>query len=235
MKRESVLSYAILLAAVGLSGCFGVWNGLGSDPMAKIILTKSDWDPRTGENPIAYTSFLGVQDLASSHQMQIDWQTSTTAEACLSLLPFYGAAGAGGGATTGALYPNAAAFAGPAAGVTAAVYALGGCVNGAVTHSYANVYAMGDALEKAMRDHERDPRSKYRDANGKSLFTNLHATAAFTRSRNNLNSPAPGLNARMPRTQWGGPPAGGYPRQYQRYPQYAPPPTAPYPAQPPPQ
>lgn len=245
MKRKSVLRYVALLAVVWfvpvvwLSGCMpgvGVFNGLGDDPMPMIKIVKSDWDPRTGENPIAYSQYLAVQDLATAQKIQIDWQTSSTFEAGASEFLPYGMAGAAGGAFTGLLYPFAGALTGPAAGVTGLVYGFGGFVNGAVTHSYSNVYAVGDTLEKAMRDHERDGK-KYLDQNGKSLFRNLHAVASFTRSRNAFNSPAPGLNARMPRPQWSGPPAGGYPRQqYQRYPQqYVPPPQAPYPVQPPPQ
>lgn len=234
MRRKSVLSCAILtLAAVALSGCMpdvGVFNGLGDDPMPMIKLTKSDWDPRTGENPITYSQYLAVQDLAAALKIQIDWQTSSTSEAMVSEFLPYGMAGAAGGAFTGMLYPYAAALAGPAAGVTGLVYGFGGAVNGAVTHSYSGVYAVGDTLEKAMRDHEREGK-KYRDADGRSLFRNLHVVASFTRSRNAINSPAPGLNARMPRyQQWGGQPAG-YPRQ-QRYPQYAPP-QAPSPVPPP--
>lgn len=230
MRRKSVLCYAIL-AAVALGGCMpgvGVFNGLGDDPMPMIKLTKSDWDPRTGENPITYSQYLAVQDLAAAMKIQIDWQTSSTAEAMVSEFLPYGMAGAAGGAFTGLLYPYAAALAGPAAGVTGLVYGFGGAVNGAVTHSYSGVYAVGDTLERAMRDYERDGK-KYRDTDGKSLFRNLHVVASFTRSRNGINSPAPGLNARMPRQQWGGQPAGGYPRQYQRNPQYAPPPQAPSP------
>lgn len=228
MKKWS-LCCAVLLMAAALGGCMpgvGVFNGLGDDPMPMIKVVKSDWDPRTGENPIAYSQYLAVQDLAAALKIQIDWQTSSTAEAMASEFLPYGMAGAAGGAFTGLLYPYAAALAGPAAGVTGLVYGFGGAVNGAVTHSYSGVYAVGDMLEKAMRDYERDGK-KYRDADGKSLFRNLHAVASFTRSRNSMNSPAPGLMRSMQqRPQWSGPPAG-YPRQPQRYPQYAPPPQSP--------
>lgn len=209
MKKRS-LYCAILLAAVGLAGCMpgvGVFNGLGDDPMAMIKITKSDYDPRTGENPILYSQYLALQDLAAALKMQVDWQTSSTAEAMVSEFLPYGMAGAAGGAFTGLLYSGAGALTGPAAGVTGLVYGFGGAVNGAVTHSYSAVYVMGDALEKAMRDLERDGK-KYRDNNGKSLFHNMHATASFTRSRNWNNSPAPGLNARMPRMNWNNAPAG---------------------------
>jgi hypothetical protein len=186
----------------------GVFNGLGDDPMAMIKVVKSDYDPRTGENPILYSQYLAVQDLAAALKIQIDWQTSSTAEAMVSEFLPYGMAGAGGGAFTGLLYPGAGMLAGPAAGVTGLVYGFGGAVNGAVTHSYNGVYATGDTLEKAMRDLEREGK-KYRDANGRSLFHNLHVVASFTRSRNGINSPAPGLGERMPR--WSGPRVG-YPQ-----------------------
>jgi hypothetical protein len=233
MKRMVLCCIALLMTA-GLTGCIsgaGVFNGLGNDPMAMIKITKSDYDPRTGENPIAYSQYLAVQDLAKALQIQIDWQTSSTAEAMASEFLPYGMAGAAGGAFTGLLYPFAGALTGPAAGVTGLVYGFGGAVNGAVTHSYSAVYVMGDSLEKAMRDMERDGK-KYRDADGVSLFKNLHATASFTRSRNWSNSPAPGLNARMPRMQWNYPPAGyPYPPRGQGQ-QYPPPPAYPYPAPP---
>lgn len=228
--RKGLLCCVALLTAIGLAGCMpgvGVFNGLGDDPMPMIKLAKSDWDPRTGENPILYNQFMAAQDLVASLKIQIDWQTSSTAEACASSFLPYGIAGAAGGAATGALYPNAGMLAAPAAGVTGLVYGFGGCVNGAVTHSYSNVYAVGDMLEKAMRDHERDPKSKYRDANGVSLFRNLHAVASFTRSRNATNSPAPGLQNAMrmqprpwqqpPAHRWSGPPVGP-PPQDQPYP-----------------
>lgn len=209
MTKRSLCT-AILAAAVALGGCMpgvGVFNGLGDDPMAMIKVVKSDFDPRTGENPILYSQYLAVQDLAAALKIQIDWQTSSTAEAMVSEFLPYGMAGAAGGAFTGLLYPFAGALTGPAAGVTGLVYGFGGAVNGAVTQSYNSVYATGDTLEKAMRDMERD-RKKYLAEDGKSLFHNLHVVASFTRSRNSINSPAPGMFRSAP--QWNMP-RGGYP------------------------
>jgi hypothetical protein len=211
MKRG--LCLAVLLAAVGLTGCAGVFNGLSEDPMSMIKMTKSTWDPRTGEDPITYPQIIGVQDLAQTMKIQLDWQTTTALEAGASEFLPYGVAGSAGGASTGILYQSARALTAPAAGVTGLVYGFGGFVNGVITASYANVHALSTALEKAMRDHEREGK-KYLDQNGKSLFHNLHVEASFTRSRNAMNSPAPGLMRGMMRQQprWSGP-AAGYPRQ----------------------
>lgn len=181
-----------------ITGCFGVFNGLGSNVMGMIKVTKSDFDPRSGMNPITYRQFLAVQDLAECMKIQIDWQASTTAEAFVSEMVPYGMAGAGGGSLTGLLYPGASALAGPAAGVAGVTYALGGGTNAAITKSYDEVYAVGDTIEKAMRDHERMRTPKYLDENGHSLFRNIHVTASFVRSRNGMGSPAPGLRDRMP-------------------------------------
>lgn len=231
MKRKNVLCCVALSATVALGGCLGVWNGLGDDPMPMVILTKTL--TASDRNQISYTQFLAVQEVAMEKKAQIGGQMSSVVEACFSGFWPYGIAGAAGGASGGTLYPNASMLTGPMAGVSGLTYGFGGCVNGAVTHSYAHIHALGAALEQALRDHERDPDSQYRDANRRSLFHNIHATAAFTRSRNSMNSPAPGLMRSMQqRPQWGGPPAG-YPRQYRQYPQYAP--QAPYPVQPPPQ
>lgn len=219
MTKRSLCA-TLLAVAVGLTGCgAGVFNGLSEDPMTMFKITKSDYDPRTGENPILYSQYLAIQDLAGAMKMQVDWQTSSAFEAGASEFVPYGLAGAGGGSSTGILYPMARALTAPAAGVTGLVYGFGGSVNGVVSASYANVYALAGALEHAMRDHEKD-RKKYMDASGKSLFHNMHATASFTRSRNAMSSPAPGLNARMPRMQWNNPPAGypDPPRGYQQYP-----------------
>lgn len=227
MKKRS-LCCAVLLATVGLTGCIsaGVFNGISDDPMTMFKVVKTDFDPRTWENPITYSHFLAMQDLAYAMKIQVDWQTSTAFEAGASEFVPYGMAGAAGGASTGLLYPFAGALTAPAAGVGGLTYGFGGFVNGVVTASYSNVFALTQALELAMRDAERDGK-KYLDANGKSLFRNLHAVASFTRSRNGTNSPAPGLMRSMQqRPQWSGPPAG-YPRQPQRYPQYAPPPQPP--------
>ena len=212
VQRAGAFFLSIAILAILASGCStmpGVFNGLGEDPMPMIKIVKSDFDPRTGENPITAAQYAAVQDLAEALKMQIDWQTSTTAEAMISNGVPFGMAGAGGGASTGLLYPGAAALAGPAAGVTGLVYGFGGAVNGAITHSYSNVYAIGDMLEKAMRDWERKRGKKYRAKDSSSLFKNLHAVGSFTRSRNSKDSPAPGLAKKMP--DWHGPVSSGDP------------------------
>ncbi|MBI3572409.1 hypothetical protein HY091_02675 [Candidatus Kaiserbacteria bacterium] len=208
MKGLYLLGLAVVVA-LALSGCqtpmlsAGVFNGNSDDPMVKIKITKSDWDPRTGENPLLYTQYLAVQDVADRLQIQIDWQTSSNREACASEgIPYAGAGAVGGGSQT-VFYPGVAA--GPAAGVTGVTYGLGGCVNGMVTHSYDGDASVGDSLERAIRDIEEDGK-EYKDANGNSLFHNVHVTASYVRSRNNRNSPAPGLAEHMP--DWHGPAVG---------------------------
>lgn len=234
MWKRGTLFCAVMTAAVGISGCAGVWNGLGNDPMTMVVLTKTLMPG--DEGPINYSQFLAVQEIAMEKKGQIDGQMSSVAEACFSGFWPYGIAGAAGGASGGTLYSNATALTGPMAGVSGLTYGFGGCVNGAVTYSYAQVYALGASLEMALRDHEKDPRSPYRDQSGGHLFRNVHATASFVRSLNGFKVAGGGQRYGAARRQprWSGPPAGGY-QQRPYPPQYAPPPQAPYPPVQPPQ
>ena len=190
--------------SLALGGCAGdgltssgVMAGNSSDPMQKVTITKSDYDPQSGANPITYAQYQAVGKVAARLQIQIDWQTSGNGEACLSEGMPYAAAGAIGGATTGLFYPGGGLLAGPAAGVSGVTYGLGGCVNGIVTHSYNGSYEAGDSIEKAIRDLERD-RREFLTADGRSLFHDIHVSASFVRSLNTTDSPAPELAKHMP-------------------------------------
>lgn len=239
--RKRVLLCVAMVAVIGLTGCAGIWNGLGNDPMTMIVLTKTLMPG--DEGTISYTQFLAVWEVAREKKGQIDGQMSSVAEACFSGFWPYGIAGAAGGSSGGILYPNAGVLTGPMAGVSGLTYGFGGCVNGAVTYSYAQVYALGASVEQALRDHEKDSRSPYRDpVTGRHFFHNVHVVASFVRSLNGFmaSNPPPRttLSGMQQRPQWGGPPAGRPVQQYQRYApqqQYAPPPQAPYPVPSPPQ
>lgn len=196
---RKLVSAVVLVLVAGLAGCgglgsAGVMNGNSDDPMVKIKITKSDYDPRTGKNPILYAQYLAVQDLAERLQIQVDWQSSSNGEACASEGIPYAGAGAIGGASQGLFYPGA--MAGAAAGVSGLTYGLGGCVNGVVTHSYDGDSSIGDSLEKAMRDEEND--GKEYMVGGVSLFHNVHASASYVNSMNHKNAPASELAKHMP-------------------------------------
>ncbi len=217
-----------IVLAVALSGCgavsalsggfidsgrapSGVFNGSSNQQMSKVKLFKSDYDPRTGKNPILYKQYQAVADLAERLGIQIKWQTSSKGQACLTNGAPYLIAGTAGGATEGAFAPSALV---PAAVVNGTTYTLGGCVNGLVVHSYGGDSASGDSIEKAMRDIENDG-TEYmvvvgtktvKDKDGKehqediteSLFHNLHVTASYDDSGNRDDAPAPEFAKHMP-------------------------------------
>lgn len=188
------LAFAVLASAM-LAGCVmgggstppGVFNGLGTDHMAMIVLARSDYNPKTGQNAPTWAQYQAVQEAASAVGIQVDWQLSSGFEAAGSeAMPYLGA-GAVGGASQGIAY--AGADAGAAATVSGITYMMGGAVNGLVTASYANVSAVAKLLEDTIRDREND---------GQSIFHNVHVAAAYIRSRNNTDSPAPELARHMP-------------------------------------
>lgn len=171
----------------------GVFNGLGSEVMPQIVLARSDFNRKTGANAPTWAQYLAVQEAGEDIGIQVDWQLSSGFEAATSEAVPYLGAGAIGGATQGIAYAGADAGAG--ALVSGVTYMLGGAVNGLVTASYANVSAKAKLLEDAIRDKEAD---------GMKIFHNLHVAAAYIRSRNNTNSPAPELAKHMP--DFSGPP-----------------------------
>jgi hypothetical protein len=208
--KQFALVGAICLAAASLGGCgstlgtAGVFAGNSDDPMVTLKITKSDYNPKTGANPITFQQYQAVQEVAERMKIEVSWQTSGNFEACASEGLPYGAAGAAGGATQGLFYHGA--LAGAAAGVTGATELFAGCVNGLVTHAYDGSYAIGDTVEKAMRDLENDGKEFMvvvgRTDGGlpikQSLFHDLHATGSFVRTGNHRGSPASGLAAHMP-------------------------------------
>lgn len=182
---------AALAAAFILSGCStiqvpGAFNGLGNDVMSMMIIYRTDDQPLTREQ------YDTVSEIAQKMGVKIGWQLSSPVESALSQAVVYGAAGAAGGATQGLFYP-APVMVGAAAGYSGSVYALAGAVNGLVTASYANVYAIAHSTEVALRDEER--------YSGRKDLRRIHVVGAFIRSRNSLDSPAPGLQKQM---RWSG-------------------------------
>ncbi len=195
VRRALALIVSIAILAMLAAGCTtapGIFNGLADDRMTQLVIYRTDDTAPTKEQ------YVAIQKIAKKMGARIDGQLSSTAEAILSSAVPYAAAGAGGGATQGLYFPGLTV---PGTVITATVYGLGGGVNGAVTASYANVYALGKAVEDTLRDEERD---------GKKLFRRLHVVAAFIRSRNNQDDPAPKLAQQM---NWHGPVSSGSPAQ----------------------
>lgn len=185
MKRivRGLVLGAIALTIAACGTMPGPFNGLGSDYMTMLVIYRTD------HQPLTYTQYLAVQDVAKEMHMTLAGrQLSGPLEAGLTSGGAGAAAGAAGGATQGLFY--AGAMAGPAAGYTAAVYGLGYVVNGLQSYSYAQVFAQAQMVETTIRDRE-----KYDHAG---IFARLHVVGAFVRSRNNINSPAPGLRKQMP-------------------------------------
>lgn len=193
MKSIKMCLSVVLLAGVALiQGCAtgpGIFNGLGDDPMSMLIITRTD-----GQVP-TYEQYLAVQTLAEEMHIQIEWQISSPVESGGTGGGAYGVAGAVGGRTYAGVYEGM--LIGPAVTAQAVAYGAGGVITGLVTHSYSVDYNVGDATEKALRDNEAD-KKRFLDGDGKSILHNLHAHASFVRSRNNRNSPAPGLAEQMP-------------------------------------
>ncbi len=181
MKRL-IRRIAAAVALFALAGCAGstppgMFNGLGNDPMAMIAIYRTDGKAVTPEQ------YRAIQDIALGMNLVLEKQISSSAEAAASGFGAYGAAGAAGGAMEPLFYPGA--LGGAAAGYTGLVYGFGGLVNGLTTYSYSYVYDVAEMVETAMRDRE-----KY---DGATEFQRIHVVAAFVRSRNNIDSPAPGL------------------------------------------
>lgn len=201
MTQRMLYSIAIV-AMLGLTACGttngltppGVFNGLGDDVMAKILIYRTDPKPFTQEQ------YNAIAAKAKKMGIVIDSQLSSAFEAGAASGGAYMGAGAAGGATQGLFYPGA--LVGAAVGYTGAVYGFGGVISGIITASYAQVYAVAAATETALRDAER-----YDGKEGK-IFHRIHVVAAFIRSRNNENDPAPKLAKEM---NWHGPVSSGDP------------------------
>ena len=186
--------------ALLLSACASVpgpLNGLGRDPLTKIVLTHSSGRMTTQQ-------YLIAQAAAELNNQQIEFQLSDPLESV----------GVSGGA-----YGVGYAIAGALGiqgfrGVDAGAYALqsgtiglaGGAVNGLHSNSYASVSVTGSSTEATLRDWEKGaaipPALTTRFPNLRDLVLGLHAWPAYVRSRNRTNSPAEGL---VP--DWSGQPA----------------------------
>lgn len=196
-----VLHMLAIVAMLGLTACGamsttppGVFNGLGDDAMAKIVIYRTD------DKPFTRDQYNAIAAKAKKMGVVIDSQLSSAFESGAASGGAYGVAGAVGGATQGLFYSGA--LVGAAAGYTGTVYGLGGVISGLVTASYAQVYAVAAATEMALRDAER--------YDGKKIFHRVHVVAAFIRSRNNEGDPAPKLAKQM---NWHGPVSSGDPAQ----------------------
>lgn len=177
-----------------ISGCAGgrvtapgVFNGLGNDYMAMLVIYRTD------DLPFTKAQYEAVNVVANKMGFRIVAQLSSPLEAGAASGTAMGLVGAAGAATQNWYFPSA--MVGPAIGYAAGVYALGGTVNGLISFSYAKVSAVATAIETALRDMER--------FDGKIEFNRIHVTAAYVRSRNNEGSPAPGLIE-----DWDGPKVG---------------------------
>ncbi len=160
-----------ILATLTLGGCStmpGVLNGSGEDPMSMLIVYRTDDQSITQEQ---YKSVVAIAKGASS---QVGLQLSSSLEAAASSAFPYGFAGAAGGIIDGAI----------TAGVAGTAGFLGGLVSGWQTASYANVWLVADITEVTLRDME---------AAGNTQYHRLHASAAFTRTKNTVEEPARGL------------------------------------------
>ncbi|MHB8660597.1 MAG: hypothetical protein ACYC75_01475 [Minisyncoccota bacterium] len=166
---------AILAILLGLVGC-GIFNGLGEDGMSMLVFYRTD------RQPLTEAQYRAVADIAREMHITLDYQLSSPTEAAASGLVAYGAAGYLGGLTQRHFYPGAIEHA--AGGWTGTVYGLGGLVNGLVTYSYSEVFDLGQMVERTMRDRE-----KYDNA---TVFNRVHVVAAFVRTRNTSEGPAPG-------------------------------------------
>ncbi|MHB8709938.1 MAG: hypothetical protein ACYC6X_00025 [Minisyncoccota bacterium] len=167
---------AILAMVLGLGACApGIFNGLGKDGMSMLVFYRTD------HKPLTEAQYRAVADIAKEMHITLDYQLSSPYEAGASGLGAYGAAGYLGGLTQGHFYPGAIEHA--AAGWTGTVYGLGGLVNGLVTYSYSEVFDLGQMVETTMRDRE-----KYDNA---TVFNRVHVVAAFVRTRNTSDKPAP--------------------------------------------
>lgn len=167
---KSLVSIAIL-ATIMLGGCTtmpGVFNGLGKDPMSKLIVYRTDG------NMITEEQYEDVVLIARRASMQVGLQLSSATEAAASAAFPYGFAGAVGGIIES----------GVTAGIAGTAGFLGGLVNGWQTASYANVWLVADITEVTIRDLENA---------GDKRYHRLHVSAAFTGTGNTVNAPARGV------------------------------------------
>lgn len=171
MKNTFLLA-AILATSSLLGGCGsvpGVFNGLGGDPMSKLIVYRTDG------KPLSIEQYRAVVEVVRYVQAQLDLQLTSRSESALSSALPFGTTGVVGGAIEGGVIPMSA---GGATGF------LGGAFGGLLTDSYARVWAIGGPTEYTLRD---------REARGEKVFESVHVEAAFIRSRNTSAAPAPGL------------------------------------------
>lgn len=161
-----------ILATLALGGCTtmpGVYNGVGEDPMGKLVVYRTDG------NTLKTEQYRAVVEVVQYVQAQIDLQLTSRFESALSSALPFGATGVVGGAIEGGIIPMSA---GGATGF------LGGAFGGLLTDSYARVWAIAGPTEYTLRD---------REARGEKIFESVHVEAAFIRSRNTITAPAPGL------------------------------------------
>ena len=170
--RLSILALAAM--ALLLSGCAGIFNGLGSDEMAMLIVYRTD------NQPLTRAQYDKVVIIARRMGIVLKWQLSSPFEAGMMSGLAYAAAGAGGGSTQGHYYPGADS--GAAAGYTGVVYGLGGVMNGLVTASYANIHAIEKMVEDAIQDGIR--------YDSQDDMKRVHVVGAYIRSKNTSSEPA---------------------------------------------
>ncbi|MCX6787872.1 MAG: hypothetical protein NT108_01755 [Candidatus Kaiserbacteria bacterium] len=160
-----------ILATLTLGGCTtmpGVFNGLGEDPMSKLIVYRTDG------NLITQEQYEDVVFIARHASIQVGLQLSSATEAAASAAFPYGLAGAAGGIIES----------GVTAGVAGTAGFLGGLVSGWQTASYANVWLVADITEVTLRDLENA---------GDKRYHRVHVSAAFTGTGNTINAPARGV------------------------------------------
>lgn len=201
MVRQVLQGLLVTMFAVLTSACQtmgGQFVGESKDYMPMLFIFN------TSEQALTEAEYMAAQDVAESMGVKLDQQISSAGESMLITGAAYGGATAPAAATQSWFYPGASNAA--AAGWTGIVNAAAGSITGLANHSFARVNALGNMTELALRDRERNC-SKYPKymVGGECVLRGLHATAAFVRSRNNHNAPAPEVV-----NQWRGAPAGSY-------------------------